>query len=56
MSVRSLQAYAPMPVRNEINVTSLIDVLLALVLILMLTAPMALHRIPMPLGTNSDGV
>ncbi|WP_300616636.1 biopolymer transporter ExbD [Dokdonella sp.] len=55
MSVRSLQAYAPMPVRNEINVTSLIDVLLVLVLILMLTAPAVVHRIPLPLGSNSGG-
>lgn len=56
MSVRSLQSYAPSPVRAEINVTSLIDVLLALVLILMVTAPMAMHRIPVPLGASSaDG-
>lgn len=55
MGVRSLEAYAPMPVRTEINVTSLIDVLLVLVLILMLTAPMAMHRIPMPLGASRDG-
>lgn len=55
MSVRSLQAYAPMPVRTEINVTSLIDVLLVLVLILMLTAPVAMHRIPLPLGANAGG-
>lgn len=52
MSVRSLRGYAPTPVRAEINVTSLIDVLLALVLILMVTAPLALHRIPLPLGSN----
>ncbi len=55
MSVRSLQSYAPAPVRAEINVTSLIDVLLALVLILMVTAPLAMHRIPLPLGANADG-
>lgn len=52
MSLRSLQSYAPTPVRAEINVTSLIDVLLALVLILMVTAPMTMHRIPLPLGAN----
>lgn len=55
MSVRSLQSYAPTSVRAEINVTSLIDVLLALVLILMVTAPVALHRIPIPLGSNTGG-
>lgn len=52
MSLRSLQSYAPTLVRAEINVTSLIDVLLALVLILMVTAPMTMHRIPLPLGAN----
>lgn len=52
MSLRSLQSYAPTQVRAEINVTSLIDVLLALVLILMVTAPMTMHRIPLPLGAN----
>jgi biopolymer transport protein ExbD len=55
MGIRSLQSYAPTPVRAEINVTSLIDVLLALVLILMVTAPMAMHRIPLPLGANVAG-
>lgn len=55
MSLRLSQTYAPAPVRSEINVTSLIDVLLALVLILMVTAPLALHRIPLPLGSNRDG-
>ena len=55
MSVRSLQSYAPTPVRAEINVTSLIDVLLALVLILMVTAPLSMHRIPLPLGGHSAG-
>lgn len=55
MSVRSLQSYAPTPVRAEINVTSLIDVLLALVLILMVTAPLSMHRIPLPLGSSSAG-
>lgn len=49
MNIRSLEA------RNEINVTPLIDVLLVLVVILILSAPMALHRVPMPLGSNADG-
>jgi biopolymer transport protein ExbD len=53
MTVRSLRGYAPPQVQAEINVTSLIDVMLALVLILMVTAPLALHRIPLPLGSNS---
>ena len=55
MSIRSLQSYAPTPVRAEINVTSLIDVLLALVLILMVTAPLSMHRIPLPLGASTAG-
>jgi len=41
------------PAQAEINVTPLIDVLLALVMILMLTAPLALHRIALPLGGGS---
>ncbi len=49
MTVRSLQAYAPQ-MQAEINVTPLVDVMLALVVILMITAPLALHRIPLPLG------
>ena len=47
MTIRSLQGYAP---QAEINVTPLVDVMLALVMILMITAPLALHRIPLPLG------
>jgi len=50
MTVRSLQAHAPQ-MQAEINVTPLVDVMLALVVILMITAPLALHRIPLPLGT-----
>lgn len=38
----------------EINVTPLIDVLLALVVILMVTAPLAMKRLPLPLGGNHD--
>jgi transcriptional regulator with GAF, ATPase, and Fis domain len=34
--------------RAEINVTPLIDVLLALVVILIVAAPVALHRLPLP--------
>ncbi|WP_395679807.1 ExbD/TolR family protein [Dokdonella sp.] len=34
--------------RAEINVTPLIDVLLALVVIMIVAAPMALHRLPLP--------
>lgn len=37
----------------EINVTPLIDVLLALVVILMVTAPLAMKRLPLPLGSES---
>lgn len=36
----------------EINVTPLIDVLLALVVILMVTAPLAIKRLPLPLGSQ----
>ena len=36
----------------EINVTPLIDVLLALVVILMVTAPLAIKRLPLPLGSD----
>jgi biopolymer transport protein ExbD len=49
MTVRALRLDAH-PAQAEINVTPLIDVLLALVMILMLTAPLALHRIALPLG------
>ncbi|MEP7044483.1 MAG: biopolymer transporter ExbD [Dokdonella sp.] len=54
MTARSLQAYAPQ-VQAEINVTPLVDVMLALVVILMITAPLALHRIPLPLGAPHGG-
>lgn len=53
MTTRSLRSYAP-TVQADINVTPLIDVMLALVMILMLTAPLALHRLPLPLG-GPDG-
>lgn len=36
----------------EINVTPLIDVLLALVVILIVAAPMALHRVPLPADSH----
>lgn len=55
MAVHPMCGYVPPVVQAEINVTSLIDVMLALVLILMLTAPLAMHRMPVPLGSNSDG-
>lgn len=41
--------------RAEINVTPLIDVLLALVVILIVAAPMALHRLPMPPDSHNTG-
>lgn len=47
MTARSLEACA---VRSEINVTPLIDVMLALVMILMVTAPLVMHRMPLPIG------
>ncbi len=53
MTTRSLQRYAPQ-VQAEINVTPLVDVMLALVVILMITAPLALHRIPLPLGGSES--
>jgi len=53
MTVRSLQGYAPQ-MQAEINVTPLVDVMLALVVILMITAPLALHRIPLPLGGSDS--
>ncbi len=53
MTARSLRFAAP-AVQAEINVTPLIDVMLALVMILMLTAPLALHKLSLPLaGGNS---
>ncbi|HEU4665493.1 MAG TPA: biopolymer transporter ExbD [Dokdonella sp.] len=42
------------PTQAEINVTPLIDVLLALVVILMVTAPLAMKRLPLPLGNDRD--
>jgi len=54
MTIRSLQAHAPQ-MQAEINVTPLVDVMLALVVILMITAPLALHRIPLPLGAPDGG-
>jgi len=41
--------------RAEINVTPLIDVLLALVVILIVAAPMALHRLPLPGDSHRPG-
>lgn len=55
MNIRPLAVRASMPAHGEINVTPLIDVLLVLVVILMLSAPMALHRIPLPLASSSGG-
>lgn len=55
MNTRSFEIRASMPAHGEINVTPLIDVLLVLVVILMLSAPIALHRIPLPLGPGSNG-
>ena len=50
MTSHALRAHAP---TAEINVTPLIDVMLALVLIFMLTAPLAVHRLSVPLGDSS---
>jgi biopolymer transport protein ExbD len=47
MSTR--HAYAT-EVQAEINVTPLVDVMLALVVILIVTAPLAMHRIALPIG------
>jgi biopolymer transport protein ExbD/biopolymer transport protein TolR len=41
--------------RAEINVTPLIDVLLALVVILIVAAPVALHRLPLPGDSHQAG-
>ena len=54
MNARSLRFSAP-AVQAEINVTPLIDVMLALVMILMLTAPLALHKLTLPLGGGNSG-
>ena len=52
MSMR--HAYAT-TVQAEINVTPLVDVMLALVVIMIVTAPLAMHRIPLPLaGSGLD--
>jgi len=51
MTIGSLRFDAP-AVQSEINVTPLIDVMLVLLMIMMLTAPMILHRNPLPLGSN----
>lgn len=40
-------------VQAQINVTPLIDVLLVLLMILMLTTPLAMHRVPLPLGASA---
>jgi biopolymer transport protein ExbD len=50
----ALRSYAS-AVQAEINVTPLIDVMLALVMIMMITAPLALKRLPMPLGDGNNG-
>ncbi|MEO6687913.1 MAG: biopolymer transporter ExbD [Dokdonella sp.] len=56
MTARSLRFSAP-AVQAEINVTPLIDVMLALVMILMLTAPLALHKLSLPLaGSNGQAL
>lgn len=55
MNLRPLEVRASMTAHDGINVTLLIDVLLVLVVILMLSTPVALHRIPLPLGPGSDG-
>lgn len=53
MTARSLRFSAP-AVQAEINVTPLIDVMLALVMILMLTAPLALHKLSLPLAGSDS--
>jgi biopolymer transport protein ExbD len=53
MAARSLRFAAP-ALQPEINVTPLIDVMLALVMILMLTAPLALHRLSLPLSGGDN--
>jgi biopolymer transport protein ExbD len=42
------EAFRSHAAHAEINVTPLIDVLLALVVIMIVAAPMALHRLPLP--------
>ena len=42
--------------RAEINVTPLIDVLLALVVIMIVAAPIAMRRLPLPLDSHRSGV
>ncbi|HEY0179257.1 MAG TPA: biopolymer transporter ExbD [Dokdonella sp.] len=37
----------------EVNVTPLVDVMLALVVILLVAAPLATHRLPLPLGGSA---
>jgi len=49
MTMRSLEASA---VRSEINVTPLVDVMLAMVVILLVTAPLAMHRLLLPAGAS----
>lgn len=54
MTIRALRFDAPV-VQSQINVTPLIDVMLVLLMIMMLTAPMVMHRNPLPLGSNGGG-
>lgn len=54
MTIHALRFDAP-AVQTEINVTPLIDVMLVLLMIVMLTAPMVMHRNPLPLGSNGGG-
>lgn len=43
------------PAQASINVTPLIDVLLVLLMILMLTTPLATQRVMLPLASNDGG-
>lgn len=54
MTSSSLHTRASM--QAEINVTPLIDVMLALVVVFMIAAPLVMHRLTLPLASESSPV
>jgi biopolymer transport protein ExbD len=53
MTIRSDRSYAA-AMQAEINVTPLIDVMLALVVVFMIAAPVLMKRITLPLAASND--
>jgi len=53
MTIRSDRSYAA-AMQAEINVTPLIDVMLALVVVFMIAAPVLMKRITLPLASGND--